>query len=445
MNQNEVTLIKERFREKMNSDQLQNCMRCGYCLPHCPTFIISGGKETSSPRGRIALMRAVANGDLEPDAEFEKIINECLGCLACESVCPSGVKYMELLEDARDIICQTREYSAPVKIARKVVFKGLFKKQKNMDLFIGALNIYQKSGLRFIARNTGIMKLFPKSLVATEKVLPEVGSYKAIKNRPVRLPAEGEKLAKVGFFKGCLMDTMFITENNKTLKLLQKAGCEIEIPGGQACCAAIHGHSGEKDDAKDMAKLNIVAFENMDVDYIITNAGGCGAYLMEYDILFQHDPEWYDRAKKFVSKIKDISKILVELKFHKRFKMSLPEQIMTYQDSCHLRNVMKTFNEPRELLKSIEGVTYVEQKNAHTCCGSAGTYSILHADVSMQILDVKMKNVLDTKATTIVTANPGCLLQMRVGIEREGLAKEMKGVHIVEVLFDAVGLKNDKF
>ncbi len=436
----EIKTMVAEFKVKMNEDVLQSCMRCGFCLPSCPTYIISNGKESSSPRGRIALMKAVADGTIEPDADFERTINECLGCLACENVCPSGVRYMELLEDARNIIVQSKKHSLPVRAARNVVFNNLFANQKRMERFASLLRFYQKSGLRAIARGTRIIKLFPKGLSSTEKVLPNVASYKKIKNRPLAVKAKGEPLAKVGFFKGCLMDTMFLAENDKTLKLLQLAGCDIQIPNAQACCAAIHGHSGEKDTAKELAKQNIAAFENLEVDYIITNAGGCGAYLMEYGVLLKDDPEWSARATTFVAKIKDVSKILVELDFHNRFSLRLPKQVVTYQDSCHLKNVMKTEREPRTLIQSIDGVLYHEQENAGSCCGSAGTYSILQHELSMKILDAKMKKVLATEATTIVTANPGCLLQMKVGVEREGLSGTMKAVHIVELLFEATGL-----
>ncbi len=224
--------------------------------------------------------------------------------------------------------------------------------------------------------------------------------------------------------------------NDRTMKLLQLAGCDIVIPEAQTCCGALHGHSGEKADAKTLAKRNIEAFEALNVDYIVTNAGGCGAFLIEYDHLLKDDPVWAERAKAFVAKIKDVSVILVELGFHHR-SLRLPNQIVTYQDSCHLRNVMKTASEPRLLLQSIAGVEFREMKDADRCCGSAGIYNIVHPDMSMQVLDYKMEQAKQTKATTIVTANPGCLLQMKLGIEREGLAN-VRAVHLVDLLFEAV-------
>ncbi|MBM4761022.1 (Fe-S)-binding protein [Bacillus sp. B15-48] len=437
----EQQVIQTEFKDRMNEDELLNCMRCGFCLPACPTYIESGYKETHSPRGRIALMKAVVDGIIEPDEEVERSLDLCLGCRACEPVCPSGVKYGFLLEEARDIIQQNKKHSAPVRLVRKVIFDELFPHPNRMRTAMGLLSFYQRSGLQTVARKTGVMKLFPDSLSTMERVLPKVPTMKQMKNRPEHLAPIGKQTKKVAFFKGCLMDTMFLETNDATMKLLQHAGCEIVTPQEQACCGALHGHSGEKSSAKELAKRNIQAFEDFEVDYIITNAGGCGAFLVDYDHLLKDDPEWKDRAKAFTDKIKDISQILYELDFHKKVDLKLPHQIITYQDSCHLRNVMKTASAPRALLQAINGSEYREMKDADRCCGSAGVYNIVESEMSMQILDYKMEQTKATHATTIVTANPGCLLQMKLGIEREGLADKMRAVHIVDLLLEAAEQK----
>jgi glycolate oxidase iron-sulfur subunit len=429
--------IQTQFQEKMNQDELLNCMRCGFCLPTCPTYIESGYQESHSPRGRIALMKAVVDGLIEPDEDFERSLDLCLGCRACEPVCPSGVNYGHLLEDARDIVNQNKKFSMPVKMVRKAVFKGLFPHQERMRGLTGLIGFYQRSGLQKVARGIGVMKLFPESLATMEKVLPQVPTMKEMKNRPELLEPIGPKTHKVAFFSGCLMDTMFLETNNATMKLLQLAGCEIVIPKDQACCGALHGHSGEKEDAKALARRNIKAFEDTGVDFIITNAGGCGAFLIDYDHLLKDDPEWKERAQAFTDKIKDISQILMEVGFHEKVKLELSPQTITYQDSCHLRNVMKTASAPRTLLQSIQGAEFSEMQNADRCCGSAGIYNIVESEMSMQLLDSKMVQAKATHATTIVTANPGCLLQMKLGIEREGLSERMRGVHIVDLLLEA--------
>ncbi|HDR7784153.1 MULTISPECIES: (Fe-S)-binding protein [Bacillus] len=430
--------IQKEFKERLSEDELLNCMRCGFCLPTCPTYIQSGYKESHSPRGRIALMKAVVDGLIEPDEDVENTLNVCLGCRACEPVCPSGVNYGHLLEETRDIINQNKKFSMPVRAVRKVVFEGLFPHQNRMRTLTGLIGFYQRSGLQTLTHKTGIMKLFPETLATMDLVLPKVPKMKAMKDRPAFLPAESTKKKQVAFFTGCLMDTMFLETNNATMKLLQLAGCDIVIPKTQSCCGALHGHAGEKSGAKELAKRNIKAFEDLNIDYIITNAGGCGAYLVDYDHLLKDDPQWAERAKQFVSKIKDITAILVELDFHKRNDLRLPSQIITYQDSCHLRNVMRTSSEPRMLLEAIQGATYCEMKDADRCCGSAGIYNIVHSELSMEFLDYKMDCVHETEAATIVTANPGCLLQMKLGIEREGLSHKMRGIHIVDLLLEAI-------
>ncbi|MBT2616622.1 MULTISPECIES: (Fe-S)-binding protein [unclassified Bacillus (in: firmicutes)] len=441
-----MTTVQERetiaiqFAKKMNEDELLNCMRCGFCLPHCPTYIESGLKESHSPRGRIALMKAVADGVIEPDRDVERSLSLCLGCRACEPVCPSGVKYGHLLEEARDIIHQNKKHSFPVKTIRKAVFSGLFPHQERMQTMTSLLGFYQKSGLQYMARKTGVLNMLPDNLAAMEKVLPKVPKKAEMKNRPTELPAIGTPLKTVAFFSGCLMDTMFLETNKATLKLLQLAGCEIVIPKSQACCGALHGHSGEKAGAKQLAKRNIEAFETEGVDYIITNAGGCGAFLIDYDHLLQDEQEWHDRAISFKNKLKDISQILVDLRFQEKVRLKLPAQSVTFQDSCHLRNVMNTSSAPRILLQSIEGIDFREMKDADRCCGSAGIYNIVESEMSMNILDSKMEHTKSTQADIVVTANPGCLLQMQLGIERENLGECTKAVHIADLLIKAVAL-----
>ncbi|OIK13383.1 (Fe-S)-binding protein [Bacillus sp. MUM 13] len=430
--------IQKQFNERMNQEELLNCMRCGFCLPSCPTYIESGFQESHSPRGRIALMKAVVDGLIEPDEDFERSLDLCLGCRACEPVCPSGVNYGQLLEEARDIVNQNKRHSLPVRAVRKAVFHGLFPHQNRIKNLTGLIGFYQRSGLQKAARKTGMMKLLPENLAAMEKVLPPVPTRKEMKNRPEHLPSIGTQTGRVAFFSGCLMDTVFLETNNATMKLLQLAGCEVVIPKGQSCCGALHGHSGEKESARELAKKNIQAFEDLNVDFIITNAGGCGAFLIDYDHLLNDDPVWKERAAAFKGKIKDIAEVLVAAGFHEKVKLQLPPQVVTYQDSCHLRNVMKTSSAPRLLIQSIEGVEFKEMQQADRCCGSAGIYNIIESEMSMRLLDSKMVHATATQASTIVTANPGCLLQMKLGIEREGLAAKMRGVHLVDLLIEAV-------
>lgn len=268
-----------------------------------------------------------------------------------------------------------------------------------------------------------------------EKVLPEVPRGKQLKKRQRYYESVTEKRKRVAFFSGCLMDTMFRQTNESTTKLLQYAGCEIIVPEGQNCCGALHGHSGEREQARKLAKRNIIAFEEAQVDFIVTNAGGCGGFLIDYGYLLKDDPKWSERAKAFSEKIVDISELLVRLDFHKNHLLGQGETI-TFQDSCHLRNGQKTYEEPRQLLRTIENSFYVEMRDADRCCGSAGIYNMIEPEMSMQVLDYKMKQAKRTEAHVIVTANPGCYLQMKLGVEREGLSNQVKVVQIADYLLD---------
>lgn len=431
--------IQQQFQERMNYDELLNCMRCGFCLPSCPTYIQTGFNEVHSPRGRIALMKAVTDGVIPMDDDIENSLNVCLGCRACEPVCPSGVQYGHLLEEARDIIQQNKKQSIPVSAVRKTIFHELFPHQNRMKTAIGLVGLYQRTGVQKIVRKIGFMNLFPKSLKSMEKVLPSLPTGKQLKNRPTTLPALSERTSKVAFLSGCLMDTMFLKTNDHTMKLLQLAGCDVVIPTTQGCCGALHGHSGEKDKAKELAKRNIAAFEKTEADFYISNAGGCGAFIQEYDHLLKDEPEWHARAQEFVSKLKDISQILVELKFHEKYKLQVKSQIVTYQDSCHLKNVMKSSAAPRELLHSIKGVDFREMRDPDHCCGSAGIYNVVEYESSMKILDYKMVRAKEVVPDVIVTSNPGCHMQMMLGIERENL--KTRALHIVDLLAEAVSIE----
>ncbi|TFV07047.1 (Fe-S)-binding protein [Bacillus stratosphericus] len=430
------TEIQQAFQQQMDEKELLNCMRCGFCLPSCPTYIESGQQETHSPRGRIALMKAVRDGVIEPDEDVEHSLNLCLGCRACEPVCPSGVKYGRLLEDARDIIQQHKKQSIPVKLVRRVVFKGLFPSQSRMRKAAGLLRFYQTSGLQTAARKTGMLKVLPPHLRLMEQALPKVPRQR--KSRLTEYKAAGPTRKRVAFFTGCLMDTVFSSTNEATIQLLQLAGCDVIVPPIQTCCGALHGHSGEKEQAKQLAKRNIEAFEEIDADAIVMNAGGCGAFLSDYDHLLCDNPDFQKRSEAFSKKITDISDILVELEFHRRMPLALPEQVITYQDSCHLRNGMGVQHAPRVLMKAIQGVSFKEMKDSGRCCGSAGIYNILQPKMSMQILDHKMTEATQTKAAAIVTSNPGCQLQMAAGIKRSGHSPSMRAVHLADLLLEAV-------
>jgi len=432
--------LAQTLLNKLDYDQLTNCMRCGFCLPACPTFRETG-VEPESPRGRIALMKAVADGLMDPDQVFQDQMNHCLGCRACEPVCPADVKYGQLIEQARDAIEDHATHSVPVTGLRKLMFKGVFPKRGSLKLLGGSLAFYQKSGLRKLARGTGMMRLFPDHLREMESILPDSTSRGVIEQVGTFYPAKGTPLARVALFRGCIMDVMFAGTNVNTVELLSEAGFEVVIPKEQVCCGALHAHSGEMDQARSLAKINIAVFKDAGIDYVVSNAGGCGALLVEYDHLMHEDsdPEVRENAKWFAKRVIDVSKLVVEKGRIPRFAEKMSEQAdvtVTYQDSCHLRNVMKSSGAPRQLMRSVEGACYVEMKESDRCCGSAGIYNVTQPEMAGQLLEHKMEHAATTNARYMLTSNPGCLLQMKLGIEKHKPPFQMEAMHIVDYLHE---------
>ncbi|MFD2614126.1 (Fe-S)-binding protein [Paenibacillus gansuensis] len=431
--------LQETLKAKLDYEQLTNCMRCGFCLPACPTFKETG-IEAESPRGRISLMKAAVDGIMEPNVMFEEQMNHCLGCRACEPACPADVKYGQLIEQAREAVeLHTTQHRWWVKGIRKAVFKQLFPNQNRMRMLGAAMKVYKKSGVQTLVRKTNAVGLFSDQLASMERILPDASGKGIVELMGTRVDAKGEKLGTVGMFRGCLMDVMFTETNQKTVELLSEAGFEVVIPEAQNCCGALHAHSGEKEQAKELAKHNIRAFQEAGVDFIISNAGGCGAILVEYDHLLHDEPDWHEQAIWFAKRVRDISTILVEkgrpLKYA-ALAEDLGPVTVTYQDSCHLRNVMKGGQAPRQLLQQAAGGAYVEMKDAGSCCGSAGIYNITQPEMSNQLLEHKMENVNATGARYLVTSNPGCHLQMKLGIEKHGCSGQMEAVHIADFLYE---------
>lgn len=442
--------LSRTLLKKLDYDQLTNCMRCGFCLPACPTFRETG-LEPESPRGRIALMKAVADGLMDPDQMFQDQMNHCLGCRACEPVCPADVKYGQLIEQARDAIEDHAEHSLPVTGMRKLFFKGVFPNRSRLKWLGRSLELYQKSGLQRIARGTGAMRLFPKHLREMESILPEATGRGVIEQLGTFYPSKGAPIARAALFRGCIMDVMFAGTNVNTVKLLSEAGFEVFIPEAQVCCGALHAHSGEMDAARELAKTNIAAFKAAGVDYIVSNAGGCGALLIEYDHLLGKDETWREDASWFASRVIDVSQLIMEKGRIPLFaepqerpaSEALPLKI-TYQDSCHLRNAMKGSSAPRQLMKRIDNVQFIEMKEADRCCGSAGIYNVTQPEMAGQLLEHKMEHADQTQARYMLTSNPGCLLQMKLGIEKHKPQQKMEAMHIVDFLHERLITSDNK-
>lgn len=430
--------LAERMKISLNYDELTNCMRCGFCQAACPTFKETG-YEAASPRGRIALMKAVVDGIMEPDDSFRAQMDLCIGCRACEPVCPADVKYGQLLEHTRDAIEVDAEHRFWVKSARSIAFKHVFPYQNRVRVVGFGMKTYQRSGLRWILRKSGFMRIFPEHVKQMETILPDASSKGVVEQLGTFYPAKGKPIATVGMFRGCIMDVLFVQTNMNTVKLLSEAGFDVVIPETQNCCGALYAHSGELDQAKELARKNIRVFKEANVDYIISNAGGCGALLVEYSHLLHDDEVYADLAKQFAENVRDVSQLVLEKGRIPEFAIHSNESItITYQDSCHLRNVMKAGNAPRNLISRVANVNFVELQGADTCCGSGGIYNLVQPDMSLQILDHKMEHVKETGAHYLLTSNPGCLLQMQLGIERKQLSNQMKAVHVVDFLYERI-------
>ncbi|MFD0673088.1 (Fe-S)-binding protein [Cohnella sp. GCM10027633] len=426
---------------KLDYDQLTNCMRCGFCLPACPTFRETG-LEPESPRGRIALMKAVVDGVIEPDQAFADQMSHCLGCRACEPACPADVKYGQLIEQTRDAIEDHAEHGLAVKGLRSALFKGIFPNRGRLKWIGKSLAAYRKSGLRAIARGTGIMKLLPEHIRDMERILPDASGQGVVERIGTLYPAKGDKIARVALFRGCVMDVLFAETNVNTVKLLSEAGFEVVIPEAQGCCGALHAHSGEMDQARELARVNVQAFKDAGVEYIVSNAGGCGAQLVEYDHLLHDDERYGELARWFAASVIDVSRLLAERGRLPAFadENSLAEApvTITYQDSCHLRNVMKSSDAPRQLMRRVSNARFVEMKEADRCCGSAGIYNVTQPEMAGQILEHKMTEANRTQANYLLTSNPGCLLQMKLGVEKHGTGSRMEVLHVVDFLYERI-------
>lgn len=429
---------------------MTRCIHCGLCLTNCPTYRETG-METESPRGRLYLMRAFAQGRLAADDRaLSKHLDLCLQCRACETACPSGVKYGHIIEKTLDELnhhpeVRQQRMRPSEKILRRLVFKELFPHPARLRWFGLATRLYQQTGLQKLARQAGVYRLsiWQKiglgRLGALEQMLPPI-------SEPIFTPPAAEVVAarteqkyRVALFSGCIMSLAFARTNEATVRVLARNYSDIVVPKTQGCCGALNIHNGDRDTGKEMARHNIDAFEQAEnsfgkLDAIIINAAGCGSTLKDYGELLHDDPQYAERAKLFAAKVRDISEFLAGIEFNRN--LGRVEKKVTYQDACHLVHAQRIRLQPRSLLKAIPGLELIEMRDSDKCCGSAGIYNVTQFDMSMQILDHKMEKVAETQAGCVVSGNPGCHLQLQTGVKRAGLAN-MEVVHLVDLLDEA--------
>jgi glycolate oxidase iron-sulfur subunit len=339
---------------------VQQCMHCGLCLPTCPTYDATK-IERHSPRGRISLMRAIADGQLEATKTFAEEMYFCLGCLACQTACPAGVNYAELFEHARAEAEQSGVTSSPRRnLIRSFTLRWLFMDLRRLRFVSRVLRLYQRCGVQSLIRRSGVFKLFPKRLRELESMTPEIQPRFSAELIAPLTPAVGQKKFRVAMLTGCAQDPIFSNVNRDTVEVLARNGCEVVTPPAQSCCGSLHAHNGEWTLAQELARRNIDQFPPGDFEAIITNAGGCGSHLKHYATLLADDPAYRDRAKLWDQKVKDVHEWLIKIGLQSPPNAGMADlpvrQIVTYHDSCHLCHGQKITAQPRELLRAVPGL-----------------------------------------------------------------------------------------
>jgi glycolate oxidase iron-sulfur subunit len=403
-----------------------DCVHCGLCLSFCPTYV-ELGTEMDSPRGRIATMRALHEGKFPLDAEVVRHLDLCLGCRACETACPSGVHYGELIESARSFI--EEEYRRPVldRLKRWTIDK-VFPNSFGVRVFAFMLKLGAALGLGHLARSDRL----PQQLRYWFSMVPERGSVSSATLHE-HYPAIGEKRYTVAVLSGCVMPALFGTTNEATVKVLRHNGCEVVVPQAQGCCGALLLHNGNKPDGLARARQTIDVFSGLNIDALIINAAGCGAMMKEYGELFKDDPIYREKARQVTAKVKDVAEFLGSIPLTQPSREV--KKTVTYHDACHLAHGQNVRSQPRALLQAIPGLQITELQESDWCCGSAGTYNLTEPEMARRLLEKKVKNIEATEAELVVTGNPGCLMQIRAGLQQRGLP--IKAVHTVDLLAEA--------
>jgi len=402
-------------------DLINDCVHCGFCLPTCPTYVL-WGEEADSPRGRIYLMETGLAGEPMTDSMVQHF-DRCLGCMACVTACPSGVRYDRLIEDTRAQVERRHPRTRAERLLRGAIFR-LFPYPRRLRLLRGPLRAYQGSGVR---RLLGPLLARTPTLATLESLAPRLRRPERL---PERVPAVGPCRAVVGMLTGCVQRAFFPDVNAATARVLAAEGCDVVLPRAQGCCGALSVHTGREAEAQRFARSLIDAFEDAGVDYLVVNAAGCGSSLKEYGDLLRDDPSYAERAAALAAKVRDVSEVLVELgPVAPRHPLPLS---VAYHDACHLAHAQGVRAQPRRLLADIPGLSLREIASAEICCGSAGVWNVLNPEPARELGDRKARDVLATGADLLVTANPGCLMQVAAAVHRAGGVIGL--AHTVQVL-----------
>ena len=419
-----------------DESELYKCVHCGFCLQVCPTYIETG-LETESPRGRIALMKAVNEGRIGMTEPVIRHWDLCIQCRACEVECPSGVPYGNLIESTMTQVRPHRKPSFRARLASSLLLRHVLPHQGRLKALTSLARIYQRSGLQSVVRKSGVLRRLAPSLAEMEASMPAVSSS-YFNARGQSVPAIGERRARVALLSGCVMPLVNGAEMSAAVRVLARNGCEVAVPKGQVCCGAIHSHVGDLDMARELARRNLDVFSDAGVEAVIVPSAGCGARMKEYDHLLRNDPEYASRAAQFVPTVRDINEFLVELPF--RPPEGELHYRVTYQDSCHLGSAQRITSAPRQIIRSILGVEFIELPGAGRCCGAGGTYTITERDFSLRVLSSKMDDFETIEADVLATANPGCMLQLQYGVSGRGLPAQVK--YVTDLLDEAYRLED---
>lgn len=415
------------------------CIHCGMCLPSCPTYALTG-RERSSPRGRIRLIRAVADGALPLDGDFRDEMYFCLNCRACETACPAGVQYGQLVEAAR-IEIESREASSGKKPALKqVLLQRVFARPERLRRLARLLRLYQRSGVERAVNALRLPRLLSKKLMALAPMAPRISPQFTFDLLPEVVPAVGERKYRVALLVGCVQDLAFANVNADTAFVLARNGCEVHVPRGQACCGSLHAHTGDLDTAVALLRRNLAVFDRDEFDAVIVNAAGCGSFWRELEHFRTHTTSFteVERAAlgRLAQKTRDVNAFLAEVELEApRAALNLT---VTYHDACHLAHAQKVRQAPRILLQSIPGLRFVELAESDWCCGSAGVYNITHTATALELLQRKVEHIAATGAEVVACANPGCSIQLAYGLRRQGL--DVRVEHPISLLRQAYAL-----
>jgi glycolate oxidase iron-sulfur subunit len=414
---------------------VQQCMHCGLCLPTCPTYDATK-LERNSPRGRIALMRAIADERLEPSKAFADEMYFCLGCLACMTACPAGVNYAELFEHARAEAEQSGVLHSPQRsLIRSFTLRWLFMDLNRLQLAGRMLRLWQSLGLQTFVRRSGLLKLLPQRLRELEAMTPAVQPMFSADLIEPLTPASGGRKFRVAMLTGCAQDLIFSDVNRDTVEVLARNGCDVVTPPEQLCCGSLHAHNGEWELAQQLARRQLDQFPPEQFDAIITNAAGCGSHLKHYAKLLAGDPAYEKRARLWDEKVKDIHEWLAQIGITSPSAAGAPPQTVTYHEACHLCHGQKITAQPRQVLKSIPNLKLVELSESTWCCGSAGIYNLIQPEMAGDLLTRKLNHIENSQATVVATGNPGCLLQILNGARQRGLV--LRVAHPVTLLAEA--------